>query len=200
MQPECRHSLCILRPKLPDHLMSPTVDRAASLLRSILAALALALALALMAEPAVGASPACQAPQYHQLDFWLGNWNVYDNDGQGPRVARDEVSSTLGGCVVLEKYRPNKGRDGDGLFIYDASRRIWHQTWVTGSGHLLLVEGRFADGVLTMSGSNLGDDGKRVWYRATWMRQAAGVRQTALTSKDGGKSWQPAWDILFVKR
>lgn len=157
------------------------------------------LAMALMAAPAGAAPPACQAPQYHQLDFWLGNWLVYDHDGKGPRVARDAVSATLGGCVILEEYRPNDGHDGDGVFIYDASRRIWHQTWATGSGHLLIVEGRFQQGVLTMSGSNLGDDGKRVWYRATWKRQHGGVRQTALTSKDGGRSWQPAWDILFVR-
>jgi hypothetical protein len=175
--------------------MRRTIDRAHGLPRSILAILAVAF----MAQPAMGGSPACRASEYHQLDFWLGNWSVYDNDGKGPRVARDEISSTLGACVVLEKYRPNDGRDGDGLFIYDASRRIWHQTWVTGSGHLLIVEGRFADGVLTMSGSNLGDDGRRVWYQATWSRQPRGVRQIALTSKDGGRSWQPAWDLLFVK-
>jgi hypothetical protein len=70
------------------------------------------------------------------------------------------------------------------------------------SGRLLLLEGRFHHGVLTMSGDNLGRDGKRVWYRVSWKRQTAGtagVRETAVTSKDGGKSWLPAFDILFVK-
>lgn len=53
-----------------------------------------------------------------------------------------------------------------------------------------------------MTGDNLGKDGKRVWYRVSWKQQTsgrAGVRETAVTSKNGGKSWQPAFEILFVK-
>lgn len=45
--------------------MSRTIDRPLSLLRSILATVGVAL----MAEPAMAGPPACQAPQYHQLDF-----------------------------------------------------------------------------------------------------------------------------------
>ncbi|MGA7540138.1 MAG: hypothetical protein WBW93_15390 [Steroidobacteraceae bacterium] len=50
-----------------------------------------------------------------------------------------------------------------------------------------------------MSGNNLGKDGKRVWYRATWQRQGSGVRETAVASKDGGSSWRSAFDIRFVR-
>jgi hypothetical protein len=164
-------------------------------MRSVLAAVALAL----IAAPAIGAAAGCRGPQYRQLDFWLGNWKVYDQDGKGAYAARDEVTSTLGGCVVLERYLPVDGHEGEGVFAYDASRKLWHQTWVTDSGHLLVVEGRFQRGVLTMSGSNLDEHGERVWYRAAWKPQSGGVRQTAFTSKNGGRSWQPAWDILFVK-
>lgn len=49
-----------------------------------------------------------------------------------------------------------------------------------------------------MAGSP-GKDGSRVWYRVTWNPQDGGVREIAHTSKDAGKSWQPAFDILFVR-
>ncbi|HEX5461711.1 MAG TPA: hypothetical protein VFX20_17240 [Steroidobacteraceae bacterium] len=127
---------------------------------------------------------------------------AYDDDGKGPYIATDDIDTILGGCVVLEKYRQNDGHDGNGITIYDTSRKLWHQTWVTNSGQLLILEGAFRDGVLTMSGDDLDKDGKRVWYRVTWKQQSdgkAGVRETAFTSKDGGKSWQAAFDILFVR-
>lgn len=168
------------------------------LLRSIFATMAAAL----LAGPAVAGSPTCGAPEYRQFDFWLGSWKAFDDDGKGPYVATDDITDILGACVILERYRQNDGLDGNGITIYDASRNLWHQTWVTNSGQLLIIEGKFKDGVLTMSGDNLGKDGKRVWYRVTWKRQTTGkpgVRETAVTSKNGGKSWQPAFDILFVK-
>lgn len=161
-----------------------------------------AIALALMAGPAMAGSPACTAPQYRQFDFWLGSWKAYDNGGKGPYIAKDDLTTLLGGCVVLERYRQNDGHDGNGVTIYDATRDLWHQTWVTNSGQLLILEGKFKDGALTMSGDNLDKDGKRVWYRVSWKQQTAGksgVRETAFTSKDGGKSWQAEFDILFVK-
>jgi hypothetical protein len=160
------------------------------------------IAVALVAGPAMAGSPACKAPQYRQFDFWLGSWKAYDDGGKGPYIARDDLSTLLGGCVVLERYRQNDGHDGNGVTIYDSTRDLWHQTWVTNSGQLLILEGKFKDGVLAMSGDNLDKDGKRVWYRVSWKRQTtgrAGVRETAFTSKDAGKSWQPAFDILFVK-
>lgn len=156
-------------------------------------------AMTLFAAPAMAATRGCHGPQYHQLDFWLGNWKVYDNDGKGPYVASDKVSRMLEGCIVIERYRASDGHGGDGVFAYDASRKLWHQTWVTNSGSLLIIEGPFKGGVLTMLGSNLDAHGVRVWCRAIWKAESGGVRQTAFTSKDGGKSWQPAWDILFVK-
>ena len=168
------------------------------LLRPVFAALAATL----IAGPAVAGSPACSAPAYRQLDFWLGNWKAYDDDGNGPYIATDAIGKTLDGCVVLEEYRQNDGHDGTGVTIYDSSRKLWHQTWVTNSGQLLIIEGVFKDGVLTMAGNNLDEAGKRVWYRIDWKQQTAGragVRETAFTSRDAGRSWQPAFDILFVK-
>lgn len=165
------------------------------MLRPLLATIAMTL----FAGRGLAAADHCNAPEYRQLDFWLGNWKALDNGGKGPDVARDEVTTILKGCVLLERYRQNDGMDGNGVTIYDASRKVWHQTWVTNSGQLLIVEGRFKGDVLTMSGSDLGKDGKRVWYRVTWNPQDGGVREIAHTSKDGGRSWQPAFDILFVK-
>ena len=51
---------------------------------------------------------ACQAPQYKQFDFWVGDWDAYDV-GNTVVVARLKVNHFLDGCVLRELY---KGADG----------------------------------------------------------------------------------------
>ncbi|MHB8424825.1 MAG: hypothetical protein ACYDB9_06675 [Gammaproteobacteria bacterium] len=145
------------------------------------------------------AKPACAAPAYRQLDFWLGDWDVYDNDGRGPVVARDRVASILDNCVVLERYTQFGGITGESFNIYDQSRHVWHQTWVTNRGALLVLEGRFKDGVLTEYAHSLNSRGRAVQWRATWRLQGHGVRETAYISKDDGKTWNTDFDLLFLK-
>jgi hypothetical protein len=36
--------------------------------------------------------------------------------------------------------------------------------------------------------------------RITWKVQDKGVRESAVLSKEGGKTWTPAFDVLFMKR
>ena len=41
----------------------------------------------------------CDAPEYRQFDFWLGDWDVFDFDDLNTRVARVQVEQMLDGCV-----------------------------------------------------------------------------------------------------
>src|SRR5262249_735684 len=71
----------------------------------------------------------CSAPEYRQFDFWLGDWDAFENNSPVP-VARVRVESLLDGCVLREDYQATEGMKGQSFTIYDASRRVWHQSWV----------------------------------------------------------------------
>lgn len=88
---------------------------------------------------------------------------------------------------------------GESFTIYDATRKVWHQTWVTNKGQLLTVEGRFQGDRLTMEGAQPSPDGHATIVRGVWMPEAGGVRETAHTSIDGGSSWRPLFDIFFQR-
>src|SRR5262245_62755772 len=83
----------------------------------------------------------CSAPEYRQFDFWLGDWDAFESNGSTP-VARTRVESLLDGCVLREDYQGTEGMKGQSFTIYDASRRVWHQSWVTNRGKLLVIEGK----------------------------------------------------------
>ena len=144
------------------------------------------------------AAPACAAPEYRQFDFWLGDWEVYESAAPGTRVARVQVEPVLKGCGVLEIYAGEDGHEGRSFSIYDATRRLWHQTWITNRGQLLLIEGGFKSGSMQLEGADLAAYGARTrLVRGTWEPTGTGVREVAQRSLDGGKTWQPWFDLQF---
>ena len=140
---------------------------------------------------------ACAPPEYHQFDFWIGDWNAFDVGKPTTPVARNQVERILDGCVLREDYRGSDGSEGQSFSIYDASRRVWHQTWVTNRGKLLVIEGEFKSGEMVLSGADRSVNGRERWVRGTWRAERDGVRETAVTSVDGGETWQPWFDIIF---
>lgn len=169
-------------------------------------ALAASLALATAAMP-THAAPAtahragghCNAAPYHQLDFWLGDWDTFEADGSnaGKSEARNHVTSILGGCVVLERYSGSNGLTGESFSIYDAARDTWHQTWVTNRGRLLMVEGRMRNGRMVLEGNDRDAHGKPVRVRVAWWPIKHGVREKSVASHDGGRTWSTQFDIVF---
>ncbi len=148
------------------------------------------------------ASPApagCSAADYRQLDFWLGDWDAYDASDPGTAIARTHVDLIAAGCAVHELYEQTDGLIGDSILSFDAAGKRWQQTWVTNRGSLMVITGRFSNGAVTLEGEMHTGDGGSLLQRITWKAEGSDVRETAVMSKDGGKSWTPAFDVLFRK-
>ena len=143
------------------------------------------------------AEASCTESEHRRLDFWVGDWDTYEADARDKVVARTRVDVVLGGCALRETYEGADGLTGQSFTIYDASRKIWHQSWVTNKGQLLQIEGRFEGDRLTLQGPQLSPGGRTALVRGVWSSEAGGVRETAHTSKDGGATWQPLFDIYF---
>ena len=141
----------------------------------------------------------CDVTEHRRLDFWVGDWDAFDVGGGDKPSARVRVDVILDGCVLREVYEGTDGLVGESLTTYDASRQLWHQTWVTNRGQLLQIEGRFRGSSLTLQGPRRSPDGREEIVRGVWrpLPQDGGVRETAHASADGGKTWKPWFDILF---
>src|SRR5215468_9584665 len=139
----------------------------------------------------------CSAPEFHQLDFWAGDWDVFDVDHSTTQVARVKVDRILDGCVLREDYQDNEGHQGQSFSIYDAALKAWHQSWVTNRGQLLLLDGGVHGDEVVLSATEHLLDGKSKLIRGTWKPVEGGVREIAVTSLDDGKSWKPWFDLMF---
>jgi ketosteroid isomerase-like protein len=138
----------------------------------------------------------CSGPEYRQFDFWLGDWDAFDAS-KAQVVARVRVDRILDGCVLREDYERVNGLHGQSFSLYDASRKIWHQSWATNRGELLTIEGKLADGEMVLAGAERAVDGAEKLVRGAWKPINGGVRETAVTSLDAGKTWQPWFDLVF---
>jgi ketosteroid isomerase-like protein len=138
----------------------------------------------------------CSGREYRQFDFWIGDWDALEAAKAGV-VARTRVDRILDGCVLREDYESASGLKGQSFSLYDASRRIWHQSWATNRGQLLTMEGRVENGEMVLAGTGRAAGGAEMLVRGTWKPINGGVRETAVTSLDAGKTWQPWFDLVF---
>ena len=138
----------------------------------------------------------CAAPEYRQFDFWVGDWDAFEIDSSA-KVARTRIDLMLDGCVLHEDYEGVDGHKGQSFSIYDASRKVWHQSWVTNRGELLTIEGTLTNGEMVLRGMNRVAGGAERRIRGTWKPVTRGVRETAVISMDAGKTWKPWFDLVF---
>jgi hypothetical protein len=146
---------------------------------------------------ATGPSAPCAGPEFRQFDFWLGDWDTYEVADTSKVVARNRVTSILGGCVLREAYQQNDGLVGESYSLWDEARGVWHQSWVTNRGTLLLLDGRLDHGRMVLTGSEKATDGTASLLRGIWWVEGRDVRERAERSTDGGKTWAPVFDIVF---
>lgn len=143
-------------------------------------------------------APACDSPAHRQFDFWLGTWRVFKPDGT--LAGTNRIERAQDGCVVHERYSTPGGYDGQSLNIYDASRQVWHQTWVDNSGTLLLLEGGLVDGKMVLEGETTGQDGAVTKHRITWTPNPDGSVRQFWESTNRLGEWAVAFDGLYRKQ
>ncbi len=145
----------------------------------------------------------CDRPEFHALDFWLGEWRVASRAGEV--IGSSRIDAILKGCAIQENWTEPTGEEGKSLFYYVPSEHRWKQVWVTESAtepggikekRQLPIEGAGArfQGELVV-----GD--RIVLDRTTLTPQADGrVHQVIETSRDGGTSWTVQFDAFYERR
>lgn len=151
------------------------------------------------AAPAPPPAVPCTAAEKHQFDFWIGDWDVTTPDGKA--AGTNLIKPMLNGCVLHESWKGRGNFVGESFNAYDTKRQRWHQTWVDGTGGVLLLDGKFENGSMTLSDRDApGKPDRNAINEITWTPNADGsVRQHWRTSADGGKSWKTAFDGKYVK-
>jgi hypothetical protein len=148
------------------------------------------------------ATPCAFAPESRQFDFWIGDWEVRDNQrGQGV-AGSSHVESILGGCVIFENWTGSLGGSGKSFNAWNPELRCWQQNWMDDSGNVTnFTDGHLANGALTLMAEKIGPDGKKFKSRLTFFNLGPNqVRQLSEQSVDGGVTWTVAYDFNYLRK
>ena len=139
----------------------------------------------------------CASAEHRQFDFWLGDWQVHRPDGAIAGINR--IQREYGGCVVHERYATGKGYSGESLNVYDAARKVWHQTWVDSTGLLLTLEGGWTGKAMVLQGEAVQPDGTRSRQRITWTPNADGSVRQLWEIAGANDAWTVVFDGRYTK-
>ena len=141
------------------------------------------------AQPPGAAAP-CASPEYHQLDFWVGRWDVYGPKGK--KVGHSLIEKVYG-CGIRENWMPFSNQVGGSLSTYVPGEKHWEQFWIDSSGSRATFSGGWNGSAMVIQGEWGGPI-----VRMSYSKSADGsVRQFGEQSTDGGKTWAVSFDFIY---
>ena len=143
-------------------------------------------------------SNGCNSVESRQFDFWIGRWDVYPKAQPRRKVADSLIEKLYAGCAIRENWMPRGGGDGGSLNAYLPADSMWHQTWIDSAGSLVEFKGQWNGHSMVMEGvwPQPGHPEQRTRMSYTPFSKDE-VEQAGQTSDDGGKTWQPSFDLIY---
>ena len=155
---------------------------------------------AILARAEFNERPCAHRPEWRQLDFWVGSWEVR-RTSDGTPAGTNRITLENNDCTIYEHWAGVLGGGGQSTNYYNATTAKWHQSWIDDQGQTAEFDGAFRDGAMRLEGYREGANGSRTTARLTLTPLPDGsVRQVGEDSPDGGKTWTPLYDLTYVKK
>ena len=143
----------------------------------------------------------CEAPEFAQFDFWLGDWDV-TSTAKGIARGASHISKEMGGCVVWENWTSaGSPYFGKSYNTYNVNLKRWEQYWVDNFAGVMFFHGNLKDSVMDYWTDDVPQpDGTMLRRHLQFFNLAPGkVRQFSQGSTDGGKTWKVEYDLTYTK-
>lgn len=144
----------------------------------------------------------CEDAEYHQFDFWLGDWDVVSTL-DGVSRGTSHIAREMDGCAVWENWKsagtPYYGKSYN---TYNAALHRWEQFWVDNMAGTIFFHGELKDGVMDYWTDDIPQPGGPALRRHLQFFNLGPekVRQFSQGSRDGGKTWTVEYDLTYNRR
>ena len=148
--------------------------------------------------PAPAPTPCVNAPERHQFDFWLGEWDVKTKDGSP--AGASVIQSVSGGCALLENWTSARGGNGKSLNAWNPATKQWQQYWIGQDGEVTEFRTSEHNGA-SLSCFARNDAKPDSVNRMTFTPlDSVTVRQHGESSPDRGKNWTTTFDLYYHRK
>ena len=141
------------------------------------------------------------------FDFWIGEWDVSWDEGDGTRGrGTNTIQKVLDGTVIKENFEitegQNSGFKGTSISVYQPRFSRWKQAWADNNGGYYDFTGKI-DGNKRIFQTDVIEleDGRQFTQRMVFYD----ITEESLTwdwesSEDGGETWNLNWMIFYERR
>lgn len=152
----------------------------------------------LMAEVDKVTHPCEFDPAARQFDYWIGEWDVYTQQGQ--KAGTNSIQRIEDGCLLMENWTGIYGGTGKSINFFDNSIKAWRQIWVDNRGSSSEFRGQYQDSVMDFRGEKTFQGVKAKTRLRFFFMSSEKVRQFSERSTDDGKTWQTNYDFIYIRR
>lgn len=83
---------------------------------------------------------ACCTPEHQQIDFLIGDWEVFNE--QGDMIGENLIEPVKNHCIISKNRKGINGSGGKSFNNYNrADTNNWHQLWISNTGNNLNLQG-----------------------------------------------------------
>lgn len=140
-------------------------------------------------------------PEAEKFDFWVGEWDVYNQQGQ--KAGESKIEKILKGAVILENWFGGKGFVGKSFNHFNMDKNKWVQYWVNEKSGSTYFEGNYDESqhaVVFYSFDHAKDDNPFIRKLTFFNLGPDEVRQFAQRSVDDGKTWNTEYDFIYKRK
>jgi len=149
--------------------------------------------------PTAGKTPCVDDPVHRQFDFWVGEWDVVNVQGQP--AGSSSIQNILDGCVIFENWTGRSGYTGKSFNFVDPGTGKWRQTWVDASGGKIEFTGQLEGKNMVFWSNEKDKEGNPYKRRLTFFNVAPDtVRQFSQRTSDEGKTWSVEYDLTYLRK
>ncbi|MDZ7757699.1 DUF1579 family protein [Rhodohalobacter sp.] len=155
------------------------------------------------ADPILGQTSSENTSPEYAFDFWLGEWELTWQNGDGTTATgKNTVRRILGGHVIEENFEAltgdMAGYEGKSYSVYNPQTGEWKQTWVDNGGSYLDFTGDITDGNRIFHRTAFTAEGDRFLQRMHFYD----ITEDSLSwdwerSLDEGETWELMWRIQY---
>jgi hypothetical protein len=139
----------------------------------------------------------------HDLDFWLGKW-IGTGKSYGPSnqvsetTCENSITRDFDGHVIHEHFKGG-GLTGESWSVWVPGRNKWCQTWVDNQGGYIPLNGEKIGDTVVLTTIHLPE--AKSYNRMVFKN----IQKTHFdwdweSTSDGGKTWQPKWQIHYSRK
>ncbi|MFK7950291.1 MAG: DUF1579 family protein [Saprospiraceae bacterium] len=141
---------------------------------------------------------ACDSDAAQQLDFLIGDWELFSKDGN--MIGQNKVKLVFGTCTLEEDFKGADGLKTHSTFSYDVKNKRWTQAWSDDFGNKLNFKGTFKNDKLTLKANSTNANGKKVYQRIIYKKQANGGVSQVWQKSANNKEWKTTYSGTYKRK